>query len=343
MSQLDEAIARYHKILESDSHRGLSWVTELQTHMEAEKLSFGGRLLCPFLRPHFITRRQYDSLVKTGETLISAVDRMQQIVLENPALLSQLELLPAEKMLAAINPGYKTLEVTCRLDSHLTNGSLNLVQYNADSPTGVAWADGLSEIFYNAPPVKEFRKRHPLSKVSGKKHVLSALLATYKQFGGRKKPKIAILEFRPTFATTTSEFEIFRDFFRKEGCEAEIVSPDQLEFRNGVLRRGDYEINLVYRRVSVQKYPAAEKKAIADHVPWTRVVAAGKTTYHGKTIDLQEHILKHREKLVLKPNDDYTGQGSFFGWEMNDSGWERALRQALRSPYVVQEKVEPAR
>src|SRR3984893_7049114 len=391
MSQLDEAIARYHKTLEGDSYRDLSWATELQAQMEAEKLSFGGRLICPFLRPHFITRRQYDSLVKTGETLIAAVDRMQQMVLQNPALLSQLELLPAEKMLAAINPGYKTLEVTCRLDSHLTNGSLNLVQYNADSPTGVAWADGLSELFYTAPPVKEFRKKHPLSKVGGKKHLLSALLATHKHFGGRLKPKIAILEFRPTFATTTSEFEIFRDFFRKEGCEAEIVSPDQLEFKNGILRRGDFEINLVYRRVSVQeflqrfdlshplvqayragavcmansfrselahkkamfalltdekltqKFPAHERKAIRDHVPWTRLVTAAKTTYHEKTIDLQEYALKHRERLVLKPNDDYTGQGSFFGWEMNDASWDRALRQATRTPYVVQEKVEPAR
>jgi hypothetical protein len=391
MSQLDEAIARYHKILETDSYRNLSWAAELQAQMEAAKLSFGGRLICPFLRPHFITRRQYDSLVKTGEILITAVDRMEQMVLQNPALLSQLELLPAEKMLAAINPGYKTLEVTCRLDSHLTNGSLNLVQYNADSPTGVAWADGLSELFYNAPPVKEFRKRHPLSKVSGKKHLLSALLGTYKNFGGRRKPKIAILEFRPTFATTTSEFEIFRDFFRKEGYESEIVSPDQLEFKNGILRRGNFEINVVYRRVSVQeflqrfdlshplvqayragavcmansfrselahkkamfalltdenltqKFPAAERKAIRDHVPWTRLVKEGKTTYHEKTIDLQEYVLKHRERLVLKPNDDYTGQGSFFGWEMNDASWERALRQAMRSPYVVQEKVEPAR
>src|SRR5436190_24337848 len=106
MSQLDEAIARYHKILESDSHRNLSWVTELQAHMEAEKLSFGGRLICPFLRPHFITRRQYDSLVKTGETLIGAADRMQHIVLDNPALLAQPELFPAEKIVAPVHPGY---------------------------------------------------------------------------------------------------------------------------------------------------------------------------------------------------------------------------------------------
>ena len=391
MSQLDEAIARYHKILESDSNRDGAWAEELQTRMEEEKLSFGGRLICPFLRPNFITRRQYDSLVKTAEILIGAVDRMQQMVLDNPALLARLELLPAEKMLAAIDPGYKSLEVICRLDSHLTNGSLTLVQYNADSPTGVAWADELSELFYNAPPVKEFRRKHPLTRVGGKKPLLSALLGAYKQFGGRAKPKIAILEFRPAFATTTSEYELFRDFFRREGCETEIVSPDQLEFKNGVLRRGNYEIDLVYRRVSVQeflqrfdlshplvqayrsgavcmansfrselahkkalfalltdetltqKFPAAERKAIREHVPWTRVVAAGKSTYHDRNVDLQDYILKHRERLALKPNDDYSGQGSFFGWEMNDASWDRALRQAMRTPYVVQEKVEPAR
>ncbi len=92
-----------------------------------------------------------------------------------------------------------------------------------------------------------------------------------------------------------------------------------------------------------QKFPIAERKAIREHVPWTRVVAAGKSTYHDKSIDLQEYVLKRRERLVLKPNDDYGGQGSFFGWEMNDASWERALRQAQRTPYVVREKVEPAR
>src|SRR5438874_9777228 len=154
MSQLDEAIARYHRILESESYRDLSWVTALQEQMETQHLSSGGRLLCPFLRPHFLSRRHYESLGKTGDLLISAIDRMQRMVLVTPQLMSRLELLPAEKMLASIDPCYKVMEVTSRLDSHLTNGSLHLVQYNADSPTGVGWADGLSDLFYSAPPVK---------------------------------------------------------------------------------------------------------------------------------------------------------------------------------------------
>src|SRR5690242_2116086 len=106
MSQLDEAAARYNKLLEGP-YRDLAWAEALHQRMEQEKLTVGGRPVCPFLRPHFLSRRQYESLVKTGEALISAIDRMEQMVLVNPALLARLELLPAEKMLASINPGYQ--------------------------------------------------------------------------------------------------------------------------------------------------------------------------------------------------------------------------------------------
>jgi hypothetical protein len=41
---------------------------------------------------------------------------------------------------------------------------------------------------------------------------------------------------------------------------------------------------------------------------------------------------------VLRPNDDTGEHGVFIGAEMNESGWERAVRTALRTPYVVQER-----
>jgi len=143
MSQLDEAVIRYNKLLENGVYRDLGWAEELHAQMEEAGLSAGGRLICPFLRPSFISRRQYDSLVKTGEALIAAIDRMEQMVLQDPALMARLELLPAEKMLAAIDPGYQSFEVAARLDTHLVNGHLHFVQYNADSPparaTPIAW------------------------------------------------------------------------------------------------------------------------------------------------------------------------------------------------------------
>ena len=52
--------------------------------------------------------------------------------------------------------------------------------------------------------------------------------------------------------------------------------------------------------------------------------------------------MKHRDKLVLKPNDDSTDLHPLRGSEMDDMGWEKALRQAMRTPFVVQEVAEPA-
>src|SRR6202011_2557997 len=235
MSHLQEAISRYNKILEAPAHRDLSWVKILHEQMEAERLSAGGRLLCPFLRPNFVTRRQYESMVKTGEALICAIERMERLVLASPTLLSRMQLLPAEKMLAAVDPGYQMSEVASRFDLQLSNGTMQVVQYNADSPTGLAWAEGLADIFYDCPPVKEFRKRYHLTRIGGnKKYFLSALLKAYKQFGGQKKPNIAILEFRTPFAggSARGEYELIRDYFREAGHPTEIVSPDQLEYRN---------------------------------------------------------------------------------------------------------------
>src|SRR5271166_824073 len=255
MSQLDDAVTRYNRLLETGPYHDLSWADALHQRMETAKLSAGGRLICPFLRPNLISRRQYDSLVKTGESLICAIDRMEQMVLASPALLARLELLPAEKMLAAIDPGYQALEVAARLDSHMVNGHLHFVQYNADSPTGAGYADALATLFYDAPPVKEFRKKYNLTRAGSRKHLLQALLKSYKQFGGAsKKPNIAIVEFRSTYHSGQSEYQFFRDFFRDEGYAVEIVSPEQLEYRNRVLRKGSFEIQLVYRRLGVQEF-----------------------------------------------------------------------------------------
>jgi hypothetical protein len=389
MSYLDDAVSRYNKHLENAAQHDLSWVEALQEKMESQGLSAGGRLICPFLRPNFVSRRQYDSLVKTSEALIGAIDRMEQMVLSNPGLLARLELLPAEKMLASIDPGYQSLEVTARFDSHLRNGHLHFVQYNADSPAGAGYADALGDLFWDLPPMKEMRKRYTFARVGGRKYLLHALLKAYKQFGGTKQPNIAIVEFRPPYHSSRSEYELFRDYFRAEGYAVEIVSPEQLEYRNHVLRKEKFQIDLIYRRLGVQeflmrfdlshplvqayrdravcmvnsfrselahkkamfglltderlveKFPGPERKAIREHIPWTRLVTATKTTFEDRSIDLPDFITQNRQRLALKPNDDYSDLHTYRGWEMDDAGWERALRQAMRAPYVVQERVEP--
>ena len=82
-----------------------------------------------------------------------------------------------------------------------------------------------------------------------------------------------------------------------------------------------------------------EKRAVKMHVPWTRVVAERSTEFDGKKIDLLDWISKNRERLVLKPNDDYGGRGIVLGWTVSDEKWTQAIKDALESPYIVQDKV----
>jgi hypothetical protein len=86
-------------------------------------------------------------------------------------------------------------------------------------------------------------------------------------------------------------------------------------------------------------FSADERQAIAAHVPWTRVVRERQTRHAGRTVDLVPFILDARERLVLKPNDAYGGAGIVLGWEVDAAAWERAVRTALREPFVVQERV----
>ncbi len=75
------------------------------------------------------------------------------------------------------------------------------------------------------------------------------------------------------------------------------------------------------------------------HIPWTRRVEQCMTDFEGAKHDLIELIGQERERLVLKPNDDYGGHGVFIGWETTPEEWGRAINLALTRPYVVQQRV----
>ncbi len=87
-----------------------------------------------------------------------------------------------------------------------------------------------------------------------------------------------------------------------------------------------------------------ELAAIRAHVPWTRLVRAERSDYHGTQIDLIDFIATNQEELVLKPNDEYGGHGITIGWSIDASGWKGSLQSALKNgDYVVQARVPTAR
>ncbi len=91
-------------------------------------------------------------------------------------------------------------------------------------------------------------------------------------------------------------------------------------------------------------FNAAELEAIAKHIPWTRVFRDERTENKGESIDLVEWTRANSHKLVLKPNDDYGGNGIFIGWNSTPAEWDEAIAAALADgDYLVQERVRTAK
>jgi uncharacterized circularly permuted ATP-grasp superfamily protein len=90
-----------------------------------------------------------------------------------------------------------------------------------------------------------------------------------------------------------------------------------------------------------------ERALIEAHVPWTRVLGDTRSKYGDQTINLLAYVRQHRDRMVIKPNDEYGGSGVTLGWETDASEWdatiERALLDASRGDdggsWVVQERI----
>lgn len=85
---------------------------------------------------------------------------------------------------------------------------------------------------------------------------------------------------------------------------------------------------------------SADERAVIDAcIPWTRVVEERRTSRGAEEIDLLPWMAQNRERLVLKPNDDYGGHGIVLGWLVSDDEWSAAVQTALSRPHVVQERI----
>ncbi len=388
---LSPAAEYYHDLLAQKDLASASRAM-LDDGLERARLIFGGRRLSPYLRPHFVSEEDFARVRTVCETVWSAIEKVKDAAILDPSLIDDLGLTDIERTLIAIDPGYRTVSPTARLDSFLTPSAYSFVELNGESPAGIAYADAAYDIFSVLPVMKRFTETYNVRPLYGRGLMLKVLLKSYEEFLGRKPdrpPHIAIVDLKNL--PTRTEFELFKEFFQSQGYPAVICSPDELEFADGRLSYSDFEIDIVYKRLLVNeylpiidKYPALlnayhsraicmvnsfrsklihkkalfavltddrraslftaqEQAAIEAHVPWTRMVRDEETVYKGKRVELLEFVRTNREKLVLKPNDDYGGHGITIGWSEGTS-WNEALQQALENgDYLVQERVPTAR
>ena len=251
---LQEAVEFYHKLLE-DADVAESSRRMLDEGLERAKLIFGGRRLSPYLRPHFVTEEDFARITRICETGWGAFQKVKAAAVGDDSMLDELGVTEIERELVKIEPGYRAVSPTARLDSFLTEEAYSFVELNGESPAGIAYADAAYEIFSGLPVMRRFAERYSLRTFKGRPLLLETLLEAYREYAGasaREKPSIAIVDLKGL--PTQKEFELFKEYFESEGHPAAICSPDELEFTGGRLRCGEFEIDLVYKRLLVNEY-----------------------------------------------------------------------------------------
>src|ERR1700759_4365225 len=160
---LQEAVEFYHKLLE-DGDVAESSRRMLDDGLERAKLIFGGRRLSPYLRPHFVTEDDFARITRVCETVWSAIERVKDAARADENLVGELGLTEIERELVRIDPGYRAVSPTARLDSFLTDGGYSCVDLNGESPAGIAYSDAAYEIFSSLPVMQRFAERFRLRR-----------------------------------------------------------------------------------------------------------------------------------------------------------------------------------
>ena len=249
-----EAVEYYHQLLE-DSDLVRESVDVLDRGLGSARLIFGGRRLAPYLRPHFITSEEWAMARRACETIWGTLQKVKDAAVESDELLDELGITEIERELVKIDPGYKQVSPTARLDSFLGETAYSFVELNGESPAGIAYSDSASNIFLDLPIMKRFTERYPVTQLEGRSKMLDVLLDCHAEYLGRRpdeKPVIAIVDLKGL--PTQQEFELFRDFFEYSGYTAVICSPEELEFDGEKLWYGGVAIDIVYKRLLVNEY-----------------------------------------------------------------------------------------
>lgn len=250
----DQVIADYHAFLASDQQLNANLFVRLKGGMTALHLLYGQRALGVSLRPHFLTRRQYKELVYCAEQVNGAMETLGAAFLAESAWLDQLGLTDKERQLVTIDPGYAQIAITTRLDSFVSGEQVHFVEYNGETPSSILDQAGLNQILFEVRALQNLAERHRLHQFHPEAGLLQSLLDTWREWGGKGVPKIAILDWEDL--PTSHEFLLLRNYFVSCGIPTIICTPDELEYRDGKLRRGDFEIGVVYKRVVIHEFLA---------------------------------------------------------------------------------------
>ncbi|HEX8904261.1 MAG TPA: hypothetical protein VF771_05425 [Longimicrobiaceae bacterium] len=98
---------------------------------------------------------------------------------------------------------------------------------------------------------------------------------------------------------------------------------------------------LLSQNAGSSDFTAEERELIERHLPWTRSVLPGATTFRGRPLRIPEDLVERREEFVVKKASSIGGRFVEVGRYQTPDEWSQAVARALwEEDWVVQEYQE---
>ncbi len=220
-----------------------------------------GRPFAPFLRPQVFSRAFYREIAHASEVLAEAFDVMTLAALDDDLILNELGLTEIEERYARIDPGYRGVCNSSRLDAFVAEGTFKFLEYNGETPAGITDQLQIEKVLHKIPETRAFFAQHPHWLPRPHVKLLEGLVSGYRDFGGlNEKPNIAIVDWKGV--STYTEFETLKEYFESEGHKTVIADPGELEYNGSTLRIGDLKVDIFYKRVLIHEF---FERSTSDH------------------------------------------------------------------------------
>ncbi len=261
------------------------------------------------------------------------------------------------------------------------DGSYKFCELNTDGTSAMNEETPLTDILNDTFVMKEIHKTHNIKRYELYQSWVDEVDSIYKEHLGNggeftQTPVVAIIDF---FDEVPIEFEEFKNVFDKSGFETIIISPVDIECKNGFMYYGDTKIDIVYRRLVTRDLMANydEVQGLVEGLKHNNTCVIGSIKsqiVHTKkyfealhndifrkyfTDEELEYIDKHipftkmlvedenfsmyvdqKDKFIIKPIDYYASKGVYAGKEFSKEKWEKLLKESIESEYVIQEFCE---
>lgn len=368
-----EIYESYINILRSDEKKYLGDLASITEKLNNSNAKYKGKIIDFLYHPMFFHQGDIARFKYITEMIMNIIKKCTDEYLKNPTFRKFFEYSQTMEELILIDPGFQNPVPVARFDLFYDT-DYKFCELNGDGTSAMNEANTLEQIFSESEIIRELRKDYELSYYELFNSWLTQLLKIYVEFGGTRKPNIAIADFLGL--GSNEEFDTFKKIFEEQGYKTIIYDPRDMKYKDGKLFAEGIRVDLIYRRAvnrevelridEVTDFIQAYKdKAVCVVGPFRSQIMHNKIFFeilcneektgflnseerefikkhipetHVLNKDILQKAINNKDKYLIKPKDMYGGKGVICGLDRNDENWKKELKNAVASgEYLLQE------